>query len=200
MRIKQTQDERANRWLARLAASNHVLWFIFLLSLLESILIPIPLELILIPLLLNQQHRLIAISTATLAGCLVGATIGYFIGFWFFDDIGQWLLEFLGYETAFESFSQRFQEQGFGLLLLVGISPIPFQVGMLSAGSTGYPYLLFMSAALIARGIRYYGLALLVYWFGDKLLALWQRYGHRAGWVLALLGVTVVGWLWIGTQ
>ncbi|WP_417656606.1 YqaA family protein [Pseudidiomarina aestuarii] len=196
--MQQTHDKRANRWLARLAESNHVLWLIFTLSLLESIIVPIPLELILIPLLLSQQHRLWAISTATLAGCLVGATIGYFVGFWFFDDVGQWLLQILGYEDAFASFSERFQEQGFGLLLLVGITPIPFQVGMLSAGSTGYPYGLFITAAIIARGIRYYGLALLVYWFGDKMLDVWQRYSHRVGWVLAVLGLSALTWIWIG--
>lgn len=196
--MQQTHDKRANRWLARLAESNHVLWLVFTLSLLESIIVPIPLELILIPLLLSQQHRLWAISTATLAGCLVGATIGYFVGFWFFDDVGQWLLQILGYEDAFASFSERFQEQGFGLLLLVGITPIPFQVGMLSAGSTGYPYWLFITASIIARGIRYYGLALLVYWFGDKILDVWQRYSHRAGWVLAILGLSALTWIWIG--
>ncbi|HET8817514.1 MAG TPA: VTT domain-containing protein [Pseudidiomarina sp.] len=196
--MKQTQDRRANRWLARLTESNHVLWFIFILSLLESILIPIPLELILIPLLLSQQQRLWAISSSALAGCLVGATIGYLIGYWFFDDIGQWLLQIFGYESAFESFSQRFHEQGFGLLLLIGITPIPFQVGMLSAGSTAYPYLLFLAAAVIARGIRYYGLAVLVYALGEPLLAFWQRYSTRAGWLVALLGLTAIGWIWLG--
>lgn len=195
--MKRTQDKRANRWLARFARSNHVLWLIFVVSLLESLIIPIPLELVLIPLLLSQRHRVLAISTATLAGCLVGATIGYFIGYWLFDDVGQWILNWFGYETAFAEFSARFQDEGFGLLLLVGITPVPFQVGMLAAGSAEYPYLLFILAAFIARGIRYYGLALLVHWFGERLLHAWEEHSQRVGWVLALVGVAVIGGLWL---
>src|SRR5690606_39102763 len=142
--MQATNNKRADRWLARFADSKAILPLIFIASLLESLIIPIPLELILIPLLLHQQDRLWAIATATLLGCLVGASIGYSIGFWFLDDFGDWVLTALGYQNAFEAFTVRFEEHGFATLLLVGITPVPFQVGMLAAGSAEYPFLLFM--------------------------------------------------------
>ncbi|WP_411358374.1 YqaA family protein [Pseudidiomarina salilacus] len=184
----KVDDARANRWLARILESNHLLWMIFVASLLESIIIPIPLELVLIPLLIHERERWFAIATATLAGCLVGATIGYNLGLFFFDTGGQWLIDYFGYQQAFSEFTADFKENGFATLLLVGITPIPFQVGMLAAGSTEYPYLLFLAAAFIARGVRYYGLALLVYWLGERVLGWWQRHQNRLG-----LGVLVAG-------
>lgn len=186
--MQTTHNQRADKWLLRLVDSPMILPLIFTLSLLESLIIPLPLELILIPLLIHQRDRVWAISTATLAGCLVGASIGYAIGFWFFDDFGDWLLTFLGYQDAFETFAANFSEHGFATLLLVGITPIPFQVGMLSAGSAEYPFSLFLFAAFIARGIRYFGLALLVMWFGQTALNWWQAHSRRAGWIVAIIG------------
>lgn len=196
--MQQTNNKRADRWLARFADSNYVLLAIFVASFLESLIIPIPLELILIPLFMHQRDRLWSIATMTLLGCLLGASVGYGIGFWFFDEAGDTILTWLGYHDAFEDFSTRFNEHGFATLLLVGVSPIPFQVGMLSAGSAEYPYGLFMLAALIARGIRYYGLALLVYWFGEAVLRWWQQYNRKAGWaVLAAALLVYVVYLFI---
>lgn len=187
--MQSTHNKRADRWLAHFADSKAILPLIFLASLLESLIVPIPLELILIPLLIHQRDRIWAIATATLLGCLVGASIGYSVGYWFLDDLGDWLLTTLGYQDAFEAFTARFSEHGFATLLLVGITPVPFQVGMLAAGSSEYPFSLFMLASLIARGIRYYGLALLVYWFGEQVLNWWQQQSRRAGWWLLGLGL-----------
>jgi membrane protein YqaA with SNARE-associated domain len=189
--VQQTNNKRADRWLARFADSNYVLLAIFIASFLESLIVPIPLELILIPLLMHQRDRLWSIATVTLLGCLLGASVGYGVGLWFFDDVGDAVLTWLGYHDAFEGFTARFAEHGFATLLLVGISPIPFQVGMLSAGSAEYPYGLFMLAAIIARGIRYYGLALLVYWFGEAVLRWWQQYNRKAGWVVLVAALSV---------
>ncbi|WP_258240385.1 YqaA family protein [Pseudidiomarina homiensis] len=187
----KSTNAQANKWLERILESNHVIWMIFVLSMLEATIIPIPLELVLIPLLLHERERWFVIATATLAGCLVGASIGYGIGLFLFDTAGQWLLESLNYQDAFNEFKAGFNADGFVTLLLVGITPIPFQVGMLTAGSTGYPFLLFLLAAVIARGIRYYGLAVLVNWLGERILAWWQKQQKRLGWGVLVAGIAV---------
>ncbi|RUO60241.1 YqaA family protein [Pseudidiomarina insulisalsae] len=184
-------DPQANKWLERILRSRSILWMIFILSMLESIIIPVPLELVLIPLLIHERERWFSIATATLAGCLVGATIGYAVGFYLFDSAGQWLLNLWGYEAAFAELKADFSEHGFATLLLVGITPIPFQVGMLIAGTTHYPFYLFLLATLIARGIRYYGLAVLVYWLGVQLWHWWQNHHRRLGWTVLLAGTAI---------
>lgn len=187
----KSENAQANKWLERILESNHILWMIFVLSMLEATIIPVPLELVLIPLLLHERKRWFAIATATLAGCLVGAMIGYGIGYFLFDSVGQWALNSMGYSSEFEEFSKEFKQDGFVTLLVVGITPIPFQVGMLTAGSTGYSFSLFMLAALIARGIRYYGLALLVNWLGERVLSWWEQQQKRLGWSILAAGLAI---------
>ncbi len=196
--MKKTKDTRANRVVARIINSEYLLTLVFLASLLESLIVPIPLELILIPLMLSQRDRLWAIASMALAGCLVGAMIGYGIGYLFFDDLGQMLLSWLGYDNGFAELSQQFEDHGFATILFIGISAVPFQIAMLAAGSTGYPLYLFLIAAAIARGVRYLGLALLVYWFGDYALKWFERYDRRAAWAIFLIAAVLYAiYLWL---
>lgn len=87
-----------------------------------------------------------------------------------------------------------FAEHGFLAILAIGVIPIPFQIAMLVAGAAKYPLLLFVLAAIIARSIRYFGLALLVVLFGDRALALWRRHSRTT----ALVAVGAVVLLVIG--
>lgn len=182
-----TNLTRAAEWSDRLAKSENSLWLIFVASLLESTVVPIPLEIVLIPYLLVNRERVWLISTVTLAGCLVGALVGYSIGLLLFDSVGQWLINAFDYQASFESFRNYFQEQGFWAIVAVGVTPIPFQVAMLTAGVASYPIVLFVLAAALARGIRYYGLALLVLLFGEQAKELWQRHSVLVGMLLLLL-------------
>lgn len=182
----------AVKWLERLLESRHALLLLFLLSLLESIILPIPLELILIPFMFAQRERIWLVATVTLAGCLVGASIGYSVGLWLFDSAGQWLIDHFGIQGAYQDYDAFFAEYGFWAVVAAGVTPIPFQVGMLTAGAAGYPFLLYMLASIIARGIRYYGLAALVLWCGEPALKLWQQHSRQVGLALTVLIVAIV--------
>jgi membrane protein DedA with SNARE-associated domain len=96
----------------------------------------------------------------------------------------------MGWESAFAEFQAWFATDGFWAILAIGLVPIPFQVAMVTAGAAGYPLLLFMLAATLARGIRYFGLAWLVYLVGDRALDLWRR--RRLTVALVLLGIVAV--------
>jgi membrane protein DedA with SNARE-associated domain len=90
-----------------------------------------------------------------------------------------------------------FRDHGFWAIVGIGVAPIPFQIAMLVAGASHYSIALFLLAAAIARGIRYYGLAALVRNFGDRAESLWQEH---AGWVLAGVGALcalLVGASWL---
>ena len=91
-----------------------------------------------------------------------------------YQSVGTWFIDGMGYRDAYQSFQQFFSRHGFLAILLVGVLPIPFQVAMISAGLAGYPLHLF-AAAVIARALRYYGLAWLVQRFGEHALGLWKR-------------------------
>ncbi|QCF24628.1 YqaA family protein [Hydrocarboniclastica marina] len=180
---------RVKHWLDRLARSRHDLTLIATISFMEAIIVPIPLELVLIPYMLKDRQRAWAIAAAALAGCLVAALIGYFVGLALFESVGRWLLEVLQYTEQYQTFQDRFEQNGFWAIILVGVVPIPFQVAMLVAGSAGYSLPLFMLASAIARGIRYFGLALLVELVGDQALALWNRHSRLVGGALLIVAL-----------
>ena len=187
---------RAGRWLDRLNRSRHPLWIIGVFSFFETIIIPIPIELILVPMMAANRARAWLIATIAFAGCILAAIVGYGVGMMLYESVGRWFLESMGYEDAYQAFRTFFDSRGFLAILVVGIVPIPFQIAMITAGIAGYPFLLFVLAAGIARGLRYYGLAWLVIHFGRRAQALWKRHA-----VLASLGAAalVLG-LWLAGQ
>ncbi len=99
---------RATRWFDRLNESNHLLWLLGVVSFLETIIIPVPIEVVLIPLMAINRDRVIAIATAVTLGCLLAALVGYGVGMLLFESIGRWFIETMGYEQAYESFKQCF--------------------------------------------------------------------------------------------
>ncbi|MGO1247333.1 MAG: YqaA family protein [Oceanisphaera sp.] len=185
-------------WVLRAMDSGYLVPTLFIASFLEAMVVPIPLELILIPLLLLQPKRRWLLASVALAGCLCGALVGYGVGGWLFESVGQRLLATLEAEQAFAEFKITLSEQGFMAILVVGITPVPFQVAMLAAGATQYPIALYILAATIARGIRYLGLALLVVLFGAQARLLFKRHSKPLGGgilLLAVLGYGVYWWL-----
>ena len=167
--------KRTKQWFERINGSKNMLWLLGTLSFLETIILPIPLELVLIPLMAANKHRIWLLATVTTAGCLIASLVGYGVGMLLFQSIGTWFIEFMGMEQSYQSFQTFFDQYGFAAILAIGILPIPFQVAMITAGLSGYPVLLFTLAALIARGLRYFGLAWLVHRFGSRVLLLWKQ-------------------------
>ncbi|MGO2992970.1 MAG: YqaA family protein [Halomonadaceae bacterium] len=179
-------------WFERINGSKNMLWLLGTLSFLETIILPIPLELILIPLMAANRQRIWLLATVTTAGCLTASLVGYGVGMLLFQSIGNWFIEFMGMQESYQAFQTFFNQYGFAAILVIGIVPIPFQVAMITAGLSGYPILLFVLAAFIARGLRYYGLAWLVYRFGHSVLVLWKRHAlltSLVGGVIVLLFV-----------
>jgi membrane protein YqaA with SNARE-associated domain len=108
-----------------------------------------------------------------------------------YQSVGTWFIDTMGWQDAYQSFQGLFDRYGFLAILLVGLLPIPFQIAMLAAGLSGYPLHLFVLAAVIARGVRYYGLAWLVHRFGDAAQRLWERHAFAAAFGAALIAIGV---------
>ncbi|GAA0361280.1 YqaA family protein [Bowmanella denitrificans] len=192
-------SSKVELWLDRLRQSNHALVLLFFLSMLEAIIIPIPLELILIPYMLLERERIWLLASVALAGCIAGALIGYGVGQLLFDSVGHWFIARLGAAEEFEAFKQTLQNDGFIAVFMVGVTPVPFQVAMLAAGVTGYSLSMFILASMLSRGIRYYGLAVLVLLFGERASRLWRRHARTVGASLLALALLVVGWQYFGS-
>nr|WP_280637561.1 VTT domain-containing protein [Endozoicomonas sp. G2_2] len=149
--------------------------------------------------MLARPRRLWLIAAVTLLGCMVGSLLGYAVGFFLFDSVGQPLLAWLDAGEAYDSFEQKFSDNGFLAILAIGVTPVPFQVALLAAGIAGYTLPLFLAAVGMARGLRYFGLALLVWLVGERALALWRRHALATGLgVLLFIGAVFAAMRWMG--
>lgn len=189
---KSSKSSRLHRLGRRLTESRHVLWGLGAASFLESIIVPIPLEAILIPLMQARRHQLFLLAGIALLGCLLGATLGYAVGYFVFEAIGEQLVAWLSSPEQFQRIQQKMETGGFWFVLSVGVTPVPFQIAMLAAGATGFSFWLFMMASAISRAIRYFGLAVLVLVAGNRAQALFER--HKIGMTIAITLVVIVAW------
>lgn len=178
----------------KLVDSKHMLKGITLASFLESTIVPVPLEAVMVPLMQARRESLWKIALMATIGCIIGAIFGYALGYYLFDMIGQWLIDTFFSQNQFENVKQQMQSQGFWFVMTLGIAPIPFQVAMLAAGATQFSLPLFLLATIIARAIRYFGLAIVVYYAGDKAEQLIKRYKLKAVIVITLV-VLLLWWL-----
>lgn len=167
---------------------------IFGASFAETIIVPIPIEVVLLPFMIARKRQVWWIAATVTAGCLLAAVLGYGVGYYFLGSLGQWLIDTLGAGEDYQRFQDIFTEQGFLAIVAVGVTPIPFQIAMLVAGAAKYPLPLFVLAATLARGIRYFGLALLVVLVGDQAQDFWKRHKKTS----ALIAVVVMALLFLG--
>lgn len=185
------KSRRARQWFQHINASNHMLWLLAVASFLETIIVPIPIELALIPLMALNRDRIWRLAAVTTLGCLVAALVGYGVGLALYQSVGTWFIDSMGMQSGYESFQTFFDQYGFVAILALGIVPVPFQIAMITAGASGYPIYLFVLAALIARGIRYYGLAWLILRFGQRAEALWRRHAVTASLAAAAVVIAI---------
>lgn len=184
MSFKKRVTERAKK----LIYSKHMLTGIGVASFLESTVVPIPLETLLVPLMQTRREKLWLIAAVTTIGCMLGALLGYAIGYYLFEALQDIIREYIASQEQLDSFQTSMQRDGFWFIFSTGITPLPLQIAMLAAGISQYSLLLYMLAVGTSRIIRYFGLALLVYYFGNKAEKLVRKYK----WQVGLAGIAIV--------
>ncbi len=145
-------------------------------SFLESIIVPIPLEAILVPLMQARREKLWLIAAITTLGCMLGALVGYAVGYFLFDVLREFVMAHLTTDAQFSMFQDMMKNDGFWFVFSTGVTPIPLQIAMLAAGVTSYSLFLYMLAVTSSRFIRYFGIALLVKLFGNKTEKIIRKY------------------------
>lgn len=148
------------------AYSRYGFFWIAFLSFLENTVLLFAVEPLFIPLMALHPQRTYRIATALLLGSVAGAVVTYGFGYLLFDLYGQAFVALFDSPQHFEQIKTDISDNGFLAIFLIGITPIPFQLGTLGAGVVGYNFAAFIAAVLISRAIRYYAQAVLVRWLG----------------------------------
>jgi len=187
---------RTLRW----AAHPKAAWFLFLLSLAEAVFFPVAPEVMLAPMALANRDRALRYAAISLAGSIIGMTIGYALGYYAIDALMP-VLQRLGYAAHFSEIKQQAAAHGFWLLLIAGFTPVPFKIFTLASGAVAMPLLPFYAGAIIGRGKRVFLVAGSIKLGGARAEAALRRWIEPVGWIALLLFLALIGWLaWRGTQ
>lgn len=185
--------QKLKRKTKQLVQSRHMLKGVTVASFLESTIVPIPLEAVLLPLMQARRDKLWLIALMATLGCVLGALFGYALGFYLFDLIGDWAIATFSSPEQWQTVKDQMTKDGFWFVLSVGIVPIPFQIAMLAAGATQFSLGLYLLATAISRSIRYFGIALAVQVAGNTAERLLKRYRSKAIVLIAVL-IAVLWW------
>lgn len=152
-----------------LAASRNAGWWLALIAFAEASFFPIPPDAMLVPMALAKPRHAWRFAAICTVGSVVGGAFGYLIGFAVFDQLARPILAFYGYANAYAAFQAKFQEYGVMIVLIKGLTPIPYKIVTIAAGAAKMDFPVFMAASVVTRGARFFIVATLLHYFGDSV-------------------------------
>ena len=167
-------DRLYSRVLA-LAASRHAMAALALISFAESSFFPLPPDLLLVPMILAQPRRAWLIAAVCTLASVLGGFVGYAIGYFLFDAVGRPVLEFYHAMDKYEALKVAFAQWGAWIIVLKGLTPIPFKLVTIASGVAQFDLLAFTLASLVSRSLRFFLLAALLWWLGDAVREFIER-------------------------
>ena len=177
----------------RLAQGPRALLALIAVSFAESSFFPLPPDTLLIPMVLAQRQRAFTLALWCTAASVVGGIVGYGIGALLYDSVGKWIIDLYGYGDRIEQFRETYATWGAWIILLKGLTPIPYKLVTIASGFAGYNFGLFIILSLITRGLRFFLVAGLLYIYGEPIRDFIER---RLGTVtLAMFAVIVSGFV-----
>ena len=156
-------------WMMRMSAAPNAPYALALVSFLESSMFPIPPDVMLMPMVLARRDKAWWYATIATVASVLGGIAGYCIGYYLLDAIGKPILEFYGLGPKLTQFKQLFQDYGVEILLIKGMTPIPYKLLTISAGWAGMNLPAFIGASIVARAVRFFLVAGLLYFFGEPI-------------------------------
>jgi membrane protein YqaA with SNARE-associated domain len=171
-------------WCIAAAGKPHAAWIMGAVSFVESSFFPLPPDLLLIPLILARRDKAWFYAALCTVTSVAGGLLGYYIGAALYDSVGHWLIQLYGYGDKVEAFREAYNHYGAWIILLKGLTPIPYKLVTITSGFAGYNVLLFLLFSIIARGVRFFAIAFVLYRYGpqaremlEKRLGLWVSIG-----------------------
>ena len=173
-----------------LAASAYADWWLALIAFAEASFFPVPPDALLVPMALAKPRSAWRFAAICTVASVIGGALGYWIGYAVFDRVAQPILQLYGYGPAYQAFQAKFQEYGLWIILIKGLTPIPYKIVTIAAGAAHFDFWLFMTASLLTRGARFFLVATLLHFFGDAVRHFIEKWLTL---VTSALAVGVVG-------
>ena len=180
-------------WCIDAAHKPYALWVLGAVAFAESSFFPVPPDLMLLPMSLARPQRAWLYAGVCTATSVLGGVLGYAIGALLYDSVGQWLINFYGLGGKVEAFRAGYAHYGAWIILLKGLTPIPYKLVTITSGFANYNLGLFVLLSLISRGARFFLVAILLNRYGEWIR---EKIEKRLGlWVALFAGVLVLGFI-----
>ena len=177
-------------WTLDLAAHRHALSTLAFVSFVESSVFPIPPDVLLIPMVLAARDRVWLIAGVCTIASVAGGMAGYGIGALLFDQVGKPILDFYHYSPKFDQFQETYNDWGAWAVFIAGVTPFPYKVITILSGLTSLDMTVFAISSVLARGLRFFLVAWLLWHFGAPIRAFIER---RLGILFTLFVALLLG-------
>ena len=168
--------KRTYNWTLEKAQHKNAKWYLSLISFAESSFFPIPPDILLIPMALASKAKALFYAFICTLFSVLGGILGYAIGYFFYNSVGIYIVELYHLENSFNIFEDYYKEFGILIVLGAGITPFPYKFITIASGVFGLNIFLFIIVSIIGRGLRFYLIAILLYFFGEKIKLIIDKY------------------------
>ena len=163
-------------WVLFKSSHPKATWFLSLISFAESSFFPIPPDIILIPMIMAKKTKAFFYAFVCTLSSVLGGIVGYLIGYYLFNSLGVLILDYYGLADQFKDFERYYLQYGIWIVLGAGFTPFPFKFITIASGVFGFNFFLFFIIATIARGLRFYLVAVLLKIFGRAIDNIIDKY------------------------
>jgi membrane protein YqaA with SNARE-associated domain len=177
-------------WIIAQAEHPRALWILAAVSFLESSIFPIPPDVLLVPMVLANRRRAWIIATVCSLSSVIGGMLGYAIGYGFSETLGAWIIQFYGLQNAMVSFHDKFAEYGLWVILIKGMTPIPYKLVTIASGLAHFDLKVFILASIATRSLRFFLEAALLHRYGEPIRTFIEK---RLTLVTTVFAVGLVG-------
>ena len=174
-------------WTLRLAQHRHADRYMAAVSFAESSFFPIPPDVMLVPMVLARRDKAFTYALICTIASVLGGILGYSIGLFLFDSVGAWLIRVYGYGQSFEEFRAAYAHYGAWIILIKGLTPIPFKLVTIASGFAAYHFPLFVALCVVTRGARFFLVAFLLRLFGEPVREFIERRLDAVMWGLLIV-------------
>ena len=191
MKIFEPLYDKVLEW----ARHRNAEWYLAIISFIESSFFPIPTAFMLAPMVLANRNRAFWLASLATITSVTGGLFGYFIGYFLFDQVGMSIIEFFGKQQKFTEVKAMFLEHGVWIVLLAGVTPLPYKLCTITSGLLGLALLPFIVASIIGRAAQFFIIAVVLWWGGPQIEQHLRRWMEIIGWALIAAAVTAFFYL-----
>ena len=177
-------------WCIAAADKPYATWLMGAVAFLESSVVPVPPDAMLIPMALARPERAWFFATLCTLASVAGGVLGYFIGAALYDSVGLWVMNLYGLTDKVEAFREAYAHWGSWIILLKGLTPIPYKLVTIASGFAGYSFVMFVLLSLVARGMRFFAVAFLLNRYGAQARIIIEE---RLGFWVSIAAIALVG-------